>query len=67
MPEDGRVEKRIENYRILAEIGRGGMGIIYKGLDEKKDQLVAIKVLPPISPIDVRRSNRPRVQNRARI
>ncbi len=47
MVEEGFVDKRIENYRVLAEIGRGGMGIVYKALDEKKDQLVAIKVLPP--------------------
>jgi serine/threonine-protein kinase len=47
MAEEGFVDKRIENYRVLAEIGRGGMGIVYKALDEKKDQMVAIKVLPP--------------------
>ena len=47
MVEEGLVDKRVANYRIMAELGRGGMGIVYKALDEKKDKLVAIKVLPP--------------------
>ncbi len=34
-----------ENYKILAEIGRGGMGIVYKANDLRTDRIVAIKQL----------------------
>ncbi len=34
-------------YKILAPIGTGGMGTVYKALDPAKDLLVAVKVLHP--------------------
>lgn len=33
------------HYRIVREIGRGGMGVVYEGYDDRLDRRVAIKVI----------------------
>lgn len=38
---------RLGNYKILSQIGKGGMGDIYKALQEPLNRIVALKVLPP--------------------
>ncbi len=37
---------RLGHYRIISQIGRGGMGDVYRGYDETLQRDVAIKVLP---------------------
>ena len=46
--ETGNLEgARLGKYQLRDEIGRGGMGTVYKGYDPRLDRVVAIKVLAP--------------------
>jgi eukaryotic-like serine/threonine-protein kinase len=41
------IGKTIDNYQIIEEIGRGGMGIVYKALDTSLEKIVALKMIDP--------------------
>lgn len=41
------VGRTIAHYRVIAEVGGGGTGVVYRARDLKLDRLVALKLLAP--------------------
>lgn len=59
-----RTLERLGDYRILREVGRGGMGIVYEAEQESLGRRVALKVLPSHALLDPR--YHPRFQREAK-
>src|SRR5438045_565415 len=44
---EGEAERTLQRYKLLEEVGQGGMAVVYKGFDTTLNREVAVKVLHP--------------------
>jgi tetratricopeptide (TPR) repeat protein len=56
---------RLGEYRIVREVGRGGMGVVYEAVEPALRRRVALKVLPGAAVLDPRRLQRFRAEAQA--
>lgn len=57
-PDGLEIGQLVGPYRIEAEIGRGGMGVVYRAEDTRLHRQVALKALPPAFLIDPKQRER---------
>jgi serine/threonine protein kinase len=57
-PEPGFARGVLGDFRILREIGRGGMGVVYEAQQVSLDRRVALKILPAAAALDSKQLQR---------